>query len=428
MNNTKRAKILIVDDEPAMLSILAKTLNKRFELYVAGSAKDALELIESLKPELILLDVMMPDMDGLTLLKTIRELEWGQVMAIVLVTADNSEATHVKGLEYGADDFITKPFSLRLLELRIDNLLARNTFQLQLQQALTFLEEAESVANLGHWVLDCSSAELELSAQAARMLGLEGSLNIDVERFERLIHADDLKIFKLFWENIAEGKELLELEHRLVVNQAVRWVRQRVKPKSNIRHGKVVGSMLDISEQKVAELKLDRLAYYDGLTGLPNRIYFAEYLEKSMRDIADKDVRLALLFFDLDGFKEVNDSLGHEAGDFLLNQLALRLSTQIESEDIFARYGGDEFVILKHVLSNQKIDLTFIAKLLESVAKPIYFNGHPLAVTASIGVAYYAKSDTIDGQTLVKQADQAMYKAKRSGKNKMFEALECVNN
>lgn len=420
----KHVKILIVDDEPAMLNILARSLNKRFELFVASSAKDALEIAETHCPDLILLDIMMPGMDGLTLLKSIRDKDWARDMAIVLLTGDSSESTHMLGLQYGADDFITKPFSLKLLELRIDNLLAKNKAQAEFKQALIFLEEAESVANLGYWVMDSASKDIELSSQAIKMLGILKHVQMNMTDFESYVYEEDRPAFRAFWQAMSCTKEIIELEHRLVVNDQIKWVRQRVNLNRNVKKGKLVATMLDISDQKFLQLKLDKLAHYDTLTDLPNRTYFYQQLEQQMHQVIEDDKRLVLLFLDLDGFKDINDSLGHEAGDHLLHKFGLRLKTLIDPQSFVARYGGDEFVILKVMPLYQTIDSSYLTNLLAMVAETYQYHGHDLNVTASIGVVYHDKHNKSEPQNLVKQADKAMYLAKQSGKNRIFGITE----
>jgi diguanylate cyclase (GGDEF)-like protein/PAS domain S-box-containing protein len=172
----------------------------------------------------------------------------------------------------------------------------------------------------------------------------------------------------------------------------------------------------DVTDRKRAEDRVQYLATHDELTGLPNRAVFGELLDHALDAAARRDRHCALLFIDLDRFKIVNDSLGHEAGDLLLKEMARRLGGCMRRSDVLARLGGDEFVVLLEELtdSNQAADVA--RKVLSSVLAPVEIMGHECRVTASIGIALFP-ADARDSQTLMKHADMAMYVAKEEGKN-----------
>jgi diguanylate cyclase (GGDEF)-like protein/PAS domain S-box-containing protein len=172
----------------------------------------------------------------------------------------------------------------------------------------------------------------------------------------------------------------------------------------------------DITDRKRAEERVQYLATHDKLTGLPNRTLFGELLDHALERARRRDRHCALLFIDLDRFKIVNDSLGHEAGDLLLKEMARRLSGCMRSSDALARLGGDEFVVLLEELADASQAAEVAKKLLSSVLTPVEIMGHECRVTASIGVALYPQ-DARDSQTLMKHADMAMYVAKEEGKN-----------
>ncbi|WFE68019.1 diguanylate cyclase [Thiomicrospira sp. R3] len=296
----EQAKILVVDDHPTNLQILLSALSKDYQVSIVTSGKQALKLAETLRPDLILLDIMMPEMDGLTVLEHIRQSDWGCCMAVILVTADDRHETHLKGLQLGADDFITKPFSLPLVQLRIRNLLARDQ----------------------------------------------------------------------------------------------------------------------------ARKQLDQMAYYDALTGLPNRSLLHDRLDQAIAQADRRQKRLALVFIDIDGFKPVNDNFGHAVGDVLLKLLATRMKSALREGDTLARLGGDEFIALLVDLTEQLPNKELMERLLSAVSEPFEYQGHTIHVTASIGVSYYPQPKPIDASQLIRQADQAMYQAKQSGKNQFFEFKE----
>lgn len=169
-------------------------------------------------------------------------------------------------------------------------------------------------------------------------------------------------------------------------------------------------------ERKRAEDRLARLAQYDPLTGLANRILFWDRLAQAMARADRADRLLALLFMDLDGFKEVNDSLGHDAGDALLRQIAQRLDRAVRQVDTVARLGGDEFTVILEALEDRAHATTVAEKIVGTLSQPLEVSGREVAVSASIGIAFYPDG-TDDPETLVREADAAMYEAKRAGKN-----------
>ncbi|MEH1951399.1 MAG: CHASE2 domain-containing protein [Nostoc sp.] len=200
----------------------------------------------------------------------------------------------------------------------------------------------------------------------------------------------------------------------------------------------LVGVIRDITERKLMEEQLKRtaaelyrsnnelklkedhlryLAYHDPLTGLSNRKFFAEQLYESLHWAQHNNLLLGLLFIDLDGFKQVNDTLGHEIGDRLLMAIAERLSNSLRASDTVSRLGGDEFTVILRAIPNVQIAAKVAEKILSSITKPIVLDSYTIRVSASIGISVYPYN-TQDSETLIKQADTAMYRAKPLGKNR----------
>lgn len=173
----------------------------------------------------------------------------------------------------------------------------------------------------------------------------------------------------------------------------------------------------DIAERKRLEDKMRQMAYYDTLTDLPNRNLLFDFIEKNISRVRRKgnDGTFSVLFLDLDGFKEVNDELGHANGDRLLKELASRLDTTVRRHDLVSRLGGDEFIFVLHD-ANEKETMQTARRIISTIGEDYKLDGHTPVITASIGVSMYPK----DGQTaeeLIKKADKAMYEAKNQGKN-----------
>ena len=177
-----------------------------------------------------------------------------------------------------------------------------------------------------------------------------------------------------------------------------------------------VGIVRDITERKLAEEKIAHLAHYDYLTDLPNRSLLLDNLERAIALAKRKDYKVAVLFLDLDGFKKVNDTLGHDAGDLLLREVSKRLKESIRTSDSVARVGGDEFIFVLNEIGSDENAAHTANKIIASLSKSFDLKGQQCNVGGSIGIAIYPDTSE-DPNTLVKQADDAMYMAKQSGKN-----------
>ncbi|WED20729.1 EAL domain-containing protein [Vibrio sp. JC009] len=180
----------------------------------------------------------------------------------------------------------------------------------------------------------------------------------------------------------------------------------------------ICGISLDISEQKAYELKLENIAHYDQLTGLPNRVLFYDRLQQAMRSCVRKGTQLSVLYFDLDGFKEVNDNYSHAFGDELLKVITERTQHVIRESDTVARLGGDEFIVLLVESSSPLNDVEISQRILQRISEPVEFEGTVVSVTASIGITRYPQEIQLEADHLLRQADQAMYIAKNDGRNR----------
>ncbi|MGE4559073.1 MAG: EAL domain-containing protein, partial [Desulfobulbus sp.] len=178
-----------------------------------------------------------------------------------------------------------------------------------------------------------------------------------------------------------------------------------------------VGLFHDITELKLKEEHIIHQAYHDSLTGLPNRRLAMDRIDVSIAHVRRGGTKLAVLSLDLDNFKNINDSLGHDSGDALLLQVTNRLVSQVREEDTVARLGGDEFLLLVAAITSEEVVLDLIQRLLKSLTAPFRVDGHELFITASIGVAFFP-DDGANAGTLIKHADIAMYQAKARGKNR----------
>jgi len=186
-------------------------------------------------------------------------------------------------------------------------------------------------------------------------------------------------------------------------------------------HGKVqqyLAQFSNITSIKEYQQQLENMAHFDTLTKLPNRTLFVDRLHQAMSLARRRAQRMALVFIDLDGFKSINDLYGHAAGDQLLITVANRMRKVLRDSDSLSRQGGDEFVAVLVDVGDELACVSLLTRLLSLVSEPVQFNEYQLQISASVGVSFYPQPSDIDANQLMAQADQAMYQAKRNGKNR----------
>lgn len=275
----------------------------------------------------------------------------------------------------------------------------------------------DSAEDIAIFSLDKLNNEIHISNAAQRIYGYkqEELLNNPI-LLKQVIHPEDKESVDKEEQFLLLG-ETTTAEFRIIrADGKIRWVRQRETPiKDDYGHiQKIIGHIVDITTYKQTEIKLKQMAYYDKLTDLANRILLERHLKKAIARSKRHDHQLGIMFIDLDGFKKVNDRLGHEAGDHLLKEVAKRLNENTREEDLIARLGGDEFIIVFDETSIEEIE-GIAQRTLEQVSLPYLIGGNEAIVTPSIGISMFP-IDGEDTETLIKNADKAMYYAKYKGK------------
>jgi diguanylate cyclase (GGDEF)-like protein len=334
-----RPRLLVVDDISDNRSILKRRFESRgFDVTEAESGFAAIELIENDAFDLVLLDVMMPGIDGIETLKRIRSQRSASALPVIMVTAKSESGNIVEALEQGANDYVTKPVDFAVALARVNTQISRRRAEQQVVSANEELRKANE--------------------------DLEGRVE---ERTRRLIDAN-----------------------------------QRLKK--------------EISDREELQARSQYLAYHDSMTGLGNRLLFKEQLEEALEDVTLTPHPLAVLFLDLDGFKAVNDDLGHAAGDETLRAMADILLKQSRGINVICRYGGDEFAVL--LVETSKSGARLYADRIRYVLSTWTF-AHGRRVTASFGIASLPEDVAPAADELIRAADEALYAAKRAGKNRV---------
>lgn len=308
----EKGSILIVDDDESTCRMLALFFGKKgYETETARTGREALEKAQGRFFNVTLLDIRPPDMEGVEIIGSLKEMH--PDMVIIMVTAYASLETAIRSLNDGASAYLTKP------------------------------------------------------------------LNMD-------------RVLTVVTESIK--KQHLVMEHRRLYEESKPELAERKQAKETIRH----------------------LAYYDSLSGLPNRKLFNERLNLELAHAQRNQQKLAVMWLNLDRFKDVYDTLGQSVGDKLLQAVGKRLTSLLRKGDTVARMGGDEYLMLLPEIAGIADVAKIAQKVLEAIRKPFVFDGHELHITISIGVAIYP-NDGGDADTLIENADTAMYRAKSQGRD-----------
>ncbi|HHB93223.1 MAG TPA: EAL domain-containing protein, partial [Thioploca sp.] len=411
--------ILIVDDEQVNRQVLINYLSlQNYSLHQVASGIEALEYLAQEKPDLILLDVMMPHMSGYEVTRKIRKDWQADELPVILLTAKNQVADLVVGLESGANDYLTKPISK-------DELLARIKTHLNILQLKQARLEAEQkyrniFENVIEGIFQCTidGHYLNVNPACINMFGYESAeqMYTEITNIDQQLYVNPQRRFE-FVELLANNSNVQDFEYQARRrNGTIIWVKETVHVvrdnKGEIQYYE--GIVENITGRKQAEEKLRYDATHDQLTGLLNRNSFTESLTNA---IAQDDLVFAVLFVDLDRFKIVNDSMGHLIGDQLLTDIAGRLSQEVTGDNIVARFGGDEFAIIFKNIPNLHALEQNIANILYKLSQPYLLKNETFNTTASIGVAL-SNSEYKTADEMLRDADTAMYEAKKQGGDK----------
>lgn len=426
--NSRPSRLLIVDDNEMNRDMLARRLaRKGYVIGLADSARDLLTRVKDDGIDLLLLDIEMPEVSGLDALQSLRESYSPTDLPIIMVTAKNQSDDIVKALEMGANDYLTKPIDFPVALARISTQLSHKNAQEALRESEERYALAARGANDGLWDWNLLTGAMYFSPRWKAMLGFqENEIEDRLEEWLDRIHDADRDRVKQ--EIDAHQKGLtphFESEHRLLHKDGgFRWMLSRgvAVHDATGKTLRMAGSQTDITERKVS----------DPLTGLPNRLLFIDRLGRLIKHSKRrKDHLFAVLFLDLDGFKMINDSLGHLIGDQLLVGVAARLEKCLRSSDTVARLGetftvarlgGDEFTILLDDLKEPVDAKRAAERLMKALAPPFVLAGKEVFTSISIGIAL-SNTAYEEPEDMLRDADTAMYRAKSLGKAR-FEVFD----
>jgi two-component system cell cycle response regulator len=453
------ARVLIVDDIPTNVRLLEARLSAEYyEVVSASSGPQALEIMQAQDVDIVLLDVMMPEMDGFEVCRRIKANPRTQHVPVVMITALDQPSDRVNGLNSGADDFLTKPVddvqlmarvkSLARLKSLTDELRARAMTgqQIAIEDAMRAMDKINTVGG-SILIVDTDQRhaerlqnyltpehDVDILTQPA-----DAVFQVTGERYELALVAMSLTDF----DPLRVCSQIRTLEHTrnlpiiliadetdkprvvraldLGVNDFISRPVERnelaARVRTQIRRQRYAMELRESVSNTMA------LAITDDMTGLYNRRYFDRHLGMMLNRAQVQERDMALMILDIDHFKSVNDSYGHDVGDAVLREFATRLKRNIRGVDLACRFGGEEFVVLMPDTDIVQAELV-AERVRQSISERVFEvnAGRPLAVTVSAGVTLN-ESDADTPETLIKRADVALYRAKREGRNRVvFDA------
>lgn len=413
--------VLIVDDDPMQRLLMSETLDQsEYEVYQAENGQEAIELFKKHNPILVILDVYMPIMNGFETCEAIRKLEGGYYTAILIATSLEDDQSINRAYEVGATDFIAKPINWTILKYRIRYTIrgTKNTYNLHSSQQKTSAILSALPDNMICFDKDGLCLDFHQSNKVENELGIEIG-----KKLSDIFPSQIAKQFQKNMENVFEQKKSQSFEYYLAEVNGKKYYETRLVQNG----GSVLAIIRDITSSKESEQKLRKLAYFDQLTNLPNSLHIKETLQSRISQTEAEDRPFAIVFIDLDRFKQINDTYGHTVGDQVLKLVTERmehyfatsafLKIQGKSKiEIFSRFSGDEFVIMVNDIDPINIASKLSQRIIELLATPFKIGIKELYVTPSIGIAIYPQDGkTVD--TLLKNADSAMNHSKREGRN-----------
>ncbi len=405
----ERPLVLIVDDTMMNIDLLADVLGEDYRLGIATNGVKALDFVKKNKPDLILLDIMMPEMDGFEVCRILKANTQTRTIPVIFITALSDTENVARGFQVGGCDYIPKPF--HAVEVK-----ARLKAKLNELNQLSFVENIFHTSLEGIVIADQDMIVIKVNPMASTILGYE----------EEELVGQSLAVLQTR-DRGDTSRDIHTLLDETDHWSGELWNRRKngeIFPQklalSSVRNlwGEVINFVAvfhDMSEIKRHKDELKYQANHDGLTGLPNRTFFQFRLLDTLEDVRRHEEKMALLVLDLDHFKHINDSLGHLAGDELLKEVRRRLESCLDNA-MLARLGSDEFGIILEGLTSEEWAVKIAKQVNMSLSLPFYYDGHELFISASIGITFYPE-DGLDPETLMKNGDIAMAQAKARGGN-----------
>ena len=432
-------KVLLVDDDEVNLLLTSIALRERgFHITEATSGEQAMRTLTEWLPDVVVLDALMPGLDGFETCRQLRHLPGFESLPVLMLTGLDDDASITRAYEAGATDFFVKSTQWSLLAGRLRYLLRSARTRQELERNKARLARAQDLARMGSFDWKRGDGGPQFSAEGLRVFGRAPDEQLPFRTLLRMLPDDERNgLLTVLHEVIKHSSVLARDVTVTLLDGRRRIVHVEAEPEFN-EHVNLIGYtgiVQDVTDRRVAEDKIKHLANFDGLTGLPNRRQLIWRTERALEHARRLGHQVALLLIDLDRFKVINDTLGHSAGDELLMEVSRRLRSCVRHSDqvmessleamgsrshrtleAVGRLGGDEFVALLPEVADERDAERVAKRILDLMREPIFVGGQECFVTASVGIALYPR----DGATMadvLRNADVAMYAVKSGGRN-----------
>ena len=432
-------KVLLVDDDEVNLLLTSIALRERgFHITEATSGEQAMRTLTEWLPDVVVLDALMPGLDGFETCRQLRHLPGFESLPVLMLTGLDDDASITRAYEAGATDFFVKSTQWSLLAGRLRYLLRSARTRQELERNKARLARAQDLARMGSFDWRRGDGGPQFSAEGLRVFGRAPDEQLPFRTLLRMLPDDERNgLLTVLHEVIKHSSVLARDVTVTLLDGRRRIVHVEAEPEF-AEHGNLIGYtgiVQDVTDRRVAEDKIKHLANFDGLTGLPNRRQLIWRTERALEHARRLGHQVALLLIDLDRFKVINDTLGHSAGDELLMEVSRRLRSCVRHSDqvmessleamgsrshrtleAVGRLGGDEFVALLPEVADERDAERVAKRILDLMREPIFVGGQECFVTASVGIALYPR----DGATMadvLRNADVAMYAVKSGGRN-----------
>jgi PAS domain S-box-containing protein len=435
----ERPNVLLVDDDEVNLLLTSIALRERgFAVTEATSGERAIEILGGWLPDVVVLDALMPGLDGFDTCRALRALPGFESLPVLMLTGLDDDASITRAYEAGATDFFVKSTQWSLLAGRLRYLLRASRTRAELERSKSRLARAQDLARMGSFDWRRGHGGPVFSVEALRVFGLGPNDGLGFRPLMRMLSNDERSELVQVLHEVMKHSTVLATDIPATLHDGrLRIVHVEAEPEFN-EHGNLIGYsgiVQDVTDRRMAEDKIRHLANFDALTGLPNRRQLIWRAERALEHGRRLGHQVALLLIDLDRFKIINDTLGHGAGDELLMEVAKRLRSCVRHSDHVAessieslgsrshrsleavgRLGGDEFVALLPEVADERDAERVASRILDLMREPIFVGGQECFVTASVGIALYPR-DGSSVADLIRNSDVAMYSVKSAGRN-----------
>jgi len=425
MADVNVTRILYMEDDPGLAELFRKHLERKgFHVEVATNGEEGLAMVRAKRYDLLVVDYNMPFMGGIDVLRALSSE--GMPAPVIMVTGEGNETVAVEALKLGASDYLVKDVELRYLDLLtpvIDQVLYKQQLIRERNKMQETVKESEERYRL---LVELSPDGIAVHFEGnfvfvnpagARLLGASAPDQLIGTSIFDIVHPDSREIARLRLQQPGNRKGAVPWSEEKFVRRDGSVMEVEVMSTQFPFEGMQAAQTIfrDVTERKQMEQRLKQLALYDALTGLPNRALFFDRMIQLLALARRNEFVLALLYMDLDRFKIINDTLGHDAGDALLKEVSQRMTSCLRKADTVARMGGDEFICICGCITAPQDAGVVAEKILAVLSKPYHLKGEVCTIGVSIGISIYPQ-DGDNVETLVNKADTAMYRVKEQEK------------